>query len=196
MKENAQNRRRNYFIKKQFQAGFILKFCFLMAAGIAISSLGLYIYSRSSMTTSFINSRLSIVSTADYLAPAILWIGLIAFFAIGIVAALLVMYLSHRIAGALFNIERSIKKISDGDLTCNIHLRTTDELKHMADSVNKMTESLRSDISLIKDVSSEIGKATDNLARISGENSQADKEIEVIRKNKEELDGRLERFKV
>ena len=71
MKNQSQNRRRNYFIKKRFQTNFIIKFCALVAIGSIISGTIIYLMSRAALTTTFENSRLAIKSTADYILPAV-----------------------------------------------------------------------------------------------------------------------------
>jgi len=139
-------RRKNYFIDKAFQVQFILKFCILVIAASAISGGALYLLSRDTVTTAFIDSRLSIVTTADYILPSVIASSVVAIILISIATFFVVMYLSHRIAGPLFNIERSIKDIASGDLSGKIHLRAADEIQRLASSLNDMTDSLKSKI--------------------------------------------------
>lgn len=146
------NRRKNYFIKKGFQTRFILRFCGLVILGSLISGAMLFFYlaSKRTVTTAFVNSRLSIISTADYVLPALIAISLITVVLISIATSIVVMYLSHRIAGPLYKLEKSIDEISAGNLALKIQLRSTDEISKMADCLNAMTENFRKRLSEIK----------------------------------------------
>ena len=155
-------RRKNYFINRSFQVQFILKFCILVIAASAISGGALYLLSRNTVTTAFIDSRLSIVTTADYILPSVIAASAVAIILISIATFFVVMYLSHRIAGPLFNIERSIKDIASGDLSGKINLRATDEIQRLAGSLNDMTDNLKSKI---QDVEKEANKLEDEKSK-------------------------------
>ncbi len=157
------DRRKNYFIKKEFQRKFILRFCGLVVLGSIISGIVLHLLSRGTVTTAFVNSRLSIVSTADYILPALVGSSLVAIFLIGIATAIVVMYHSHRIAGPLFKVERSAREIGAGDLTVKVKLRSTDEMAKLADCFNEMTENINIHFSEIKVKSGDLGNEINNL---------------------------------
>lgn len=57
------------------------------------------------------------------------------------------VYLSHRVAGPLINLEKSLVRIAEGDLTTRLQLRPRDELKNIRDSFNIAVESLYSRVS-------------------------------------------------
>ena len=182
------NRRRNYFIKKGFQTKFILKFCGLVVLGSVISGVSLYLFSRGTVTTTFVNSRLSIVTTADYILPALFGSSLVTIVLISIATAVVVMYLSHRIAGPLFKIERSVKEVGAGDLTLKINLRSTDEIRKMADCFNEMTEKLKARLLEIKARSCDLGKQIDSLKMQDA--------LKKVSEQKKKLDKAIDYFKV
>ncbi len=93
---NVINRRKDYFIKKKFQGRFMFKFCTLVVLGAVITGVFLYILSNDTVTTAFVNSRLSIIKTSDYILPILIGSSLISIVLIGIATALVIMYLSHR----------------------------------------------------------------------------------------------------
>lgn len=157
--------RRNYFIKKEFQVNFILRFCGLAVLGSVISGVILYLFSRGAVTTTFVNSRLSIMSTADYVLPALLGSSIITIAFISIVTAGVVMYLSHRIAGPLYKIEKSIKEVGAGNLTVTIKLRSTDEITKMADCFNEMAGGLKTHLLEIKARACELSGEIDGLKK-------------------------------
>ena len=186
--DEQKNKRRNYFIKKEFQTKFILKFCGLVILGAVISGVSLYLFSRGTVTTTFVNSRLSIMSTADYILPALFGSSIVTIALIGLVTAVVVRYLSHRIAGPLYKIEKSVKEIGAGDLTLKIKLRSTDEIKKMADCVNEMAKELKNQALEIKTKSGDLDRQIDNL-----EIQDALKKL--LKEKKKELDKALDCFK-
>jgi methyl-accepting chemotaxis protein len=62
------------------------------------------------------------------------------------VIALVALYLSHKIAGPVYRIERYLTDMAAGRLTAHIKLRKGDELVSVADKINELTDSLRSTI--------------------------------------------------
>jgi len=65
-------RRKNYFIDKSFQTRFILKFCSLVIAGGLLTVGLLYCLARQSTTVAFMNSRVVVKTTADFILPILI----------------------------------------------------------------------------------------------------------------------------
>ena len=183
MAGQQKNRRKNYFIKKEFQTGFILKFCGLLIAASVISGLMLYVFSRGTATTTFVNSRLSIMSTVDYILPVLIGSSLIAVVLVSIATAVLVMYLSHRIAGPLVKIEKSAREVGAGNLNLKVVSRSTDEMSKQAEYFNEMTGKLKTHLLEIKararDLSGEIDSLRTHEAfkKLSEKKGKLDKAI-------------------
>jgi methyl-accepting chemotaxis protein len=156
MEKAAVNKRKNYFIKKKFQTGFIIKFSLLAIAGSAVSGLIIYLLSRNTVTTAFVNSRLTIKSTADFILPAVLLSCVAVVIVIGLAAIGLTLFVSHKIAGPLYRIEKDIEEVAACNLNVRFGLRKTDELKAMAACLDKMVQNLRSDMVLLKEAASEL----------------------------------------
>ena len=163
-----EDKRKNYFIKKEFQTRFILKFCVLVILGAILSGAMLfsYVFYRGTVTTAFVDSRLSIVTTADYIFPILMIASLAAVVLIGIGTVITVMYLSHRIAGPLFRIEKSLEEISSGNLGLKINLRSTDEIQRMAGKINEMTSNLSLHFRGIRSSWGELNKELDELLKV------------------------------
>ncbi|MFA5144150.1 MAG: methyl-accepting chemotaxis protein [Candidatus Omnitrophota bacterium] len=176
------NRRRNYFIKKDFQRNFILKFCLLVAIGSIVSGLIIYLMSRSTATTSFENLRLVIKSTADYILPAVLLSGAIVIVITGIAAILITLFTSHKIAGPLYRIEKDIREVAAGDLTQEFNLRSGDEIKPIAGALNLMAHYLRD----------EVGALKKDIARLESVSAGAPQEI---KEKVAALKSRIEKLK-
>ncbi|MBW2109097.1 MAG: methyl-accepting chemotaxis protein [Deltaproteobacteria bacterium] len=158
------NRRKQYFIKKDFQIRFVLKFCALLLIAVALSSTLLYFFSRGTLTSSFEHSTLRITDTAAAILPAMLYTNLITL-ALVIAAAIgVTLFVSHKIAGPLFRFEKELHAIARGDLTKRMALRQNDQGKDMAESLNAMITSLhekmvriQEDVQRIRDAAEEQG---------------------------------------
>jgi methyl-accepting chemotaxis protein len=51
--------------------------------------------------------------------------------------------LTHRTAGAAFNLERCLGRVAEGDFTTELRVRRKDNLRHLQEPFNKMMASLR-----------------------------------------------------
>lgn len=128
----------------------MLTFCLLIISGSALSGLLIYIMSASTVTTTFENARLTIKSTADYILPAVLLSSAIVAFLTGIAAFIVTLLTSHKVAGALYAIEKNVEKVASGDLQAKFHLRAHDEIRPLAVSLDVMVTNLKENIREIK----------------------------------------------
>lgn len=135
-------KRRHYFIKKEFQFKFILKFCLLILAGSIISIGLLLFFSQGTLTSSFHQSRLVIENTFSAILPAVIYTNLITLGLISLASIVVTLFVSHKMAGPLFRFEKDLKEIGEGDLTKSINLREKDQMTDIAESLNTMTASL------------------------------------------------------
>lgn len=178
------NRRRQYFVDKKFQTAFIVKFASLVVIATAVSGAIVYFMAKSTVTTSFENSRLVIKSTADFILPSVLLSGAIAIVSIGLATILIATIASHRIAGPVYRLGKDIKEVSTGNLQIRFGLRKNDEMKSLADDLNVMVEVFRNDVAGIKKIYSELESALNS------------NNIESARTKLKELKIIVEKFKV
>src|SRR6056297_3494848 len=121
-------RRKNYFIKKEFQTLFVLKFCLLVLLGVIVSTGLLFLFSQDTLTSSFEGSRLQIRSTGSAILPSVILTNLITLAVIALSSVGVTLFVSHRIAGPLYRFEKELKDIGKGDLTKKISLRKKDQM--------------------------------------------------------------------
>lgn len=152
-----------YFIKKEFQARFIIKFCLIVIISALISGIILYFSTNRQLGGTYPESLNIIRVLNDTLAANLLYSGLITIIVISIVTIALTLFASHKIAGPLYRLEKNVEIIGDGDLTLETHLRENDEITSVAEALNKMTLGLRSnmidirnDLDDVKNISKEI----------------------------------------
>ena len=135
-------RRKHYFVKKDFQLRFILKFCLIVLIGAIISTSLLFLFSQGTLTSSFQQSRLAIKNTAFAILPAVIYTNLITLGLVALATIAVTLFVSHKIAGPMFRFEKELKAIGEGDLTKDIRLRKMDQITDMAATLNKMVSSL------------------------------------------------------
>lgn len=142
MPKKPKLRRRQYFIQKGYQFKFILKFCLIVFAGSIISSAFLFFFAQGTLTSSFEHSRLVIRNTASAIMPAVLLTNVITLIVVTFATIVVVLFISHKIAGPMFRFEQDLKDIGQGDLTKKISLRKKDQFTNLSDSLNIMTATL------------------------------------------------------
>jgi len=137
------DKRRHYFIKKDFQVKFILKFCLLLLAAVIVSTGLLFLFSQDTLTSSFQNSRLVIENTALAILPTVVYTGLVTLVLLTIATIAVTLFISHKIAGPMFRFEKELKEIGEGNLKKKVSLRKKDQAEELAYCINEMTASLR-----------------------------------------------------
>lgn len=164
-KHERPHKRQSYFVQREFQLKFILKFCILLLIGIVISTGLLLLFSRGTLTSSFEQSRLTIEDTASAILPVAVYVNLVTLGLISLAAIGVTLFVSHKLAGPLFRYERELNQIGSGDLTKDIQIRKNDQIRALASSLNQMTASLHEKVLLIrKDVEELLEFATDHNA--------------------------------
>jgi len=193
-------KRKNYFINKVFQSEFILKFCGLVVIGSTVFGIILYLFSKHTLTTSFENSRLVIKSTADYLFPGLLFGGLIVAIFTAMAASVVVMLMTHRIAGPMYRFEKYINEIGSGRLYSDLKIRKKDQFQNMAGSLNKMTQDLKLGLVEVNEVSEKLDKLIGQLSDSSSREILLKEDIKRIvselKKDKQNLSRALGYFKI
>lgn len=144
-------KRRQYFIQKEFQFKFILKFCLVLFVGIIVSTGLLFLLSKDTLTSSFDQSRLVIKKTAFAILPSVFLSNLITLALITLAAIVVTLLVSHKLAGPLFRFQKELNQIAAGNLTQAIKLREKDQITAMAQSLDQMRVSLQEKVVAIKE---------------------------------------------
>lgn len=189
------NRRRNYFIEKRFQSEFIMKFCLLVVLTALISAYVIYRFSMNSVTTVFENSRLVIKPSSEYLLPGIALGSLTAIAIVGISTIGMVLFISHRIAGPLYKARKCLERMSGGDLGFDVNLRSTDEVKEIADALNAAVADLNRLVADVKESAESLKDSVDYAAAaVEGEGADAKKAKRALGDVKERYNGLKEKI--
>ena len=125
------DKRSHYFIDKQFQAKFILKFCLINIAASLLIGLLIYFLNRQTNTVAFENLRVVVKSTADFIQPIVLMVIVIVTLFTALSTIIVVLLASHRIAGPLYRLTLELEKIKAKDLSHPIRIRASDQLQKL-----------------------------------------------------------------
>jgi methyl-accepting chemotaxis protein len=135
-------KRRNIFIKKDFQGKLILGYFLFVAGGCLLFILLLGFFSADSMTISYNNHDLQLGQTPIVLLKKVLaahWVFLVLGSVFLVITA---MFITHRIAGPLFRFEKALDNMLEKRLDDTIFLRSKDEGKDLAKKINAFNEDL------------------------------------------------------
>jgi methyl-accepting chemotaxis protein len=109
------------------------------------------------------------------------------------------IFLTHRIAGPVYNFKKSIGRMREGDLTKRIHLRWSDEFKDLAQEINNCISTIDKSTSKYKDLTSKIEKLNKDLESVFQAGTQDSNQIQRLlsdtRESIRQLEERLNYYK-
>jgi len=187
-------KRRNYFIDKEFQTKFILKFCFIIALGGLLTIGILYLLAMQSTTVSVVNSRVVVRTTADFILPLLIQTVVVVMVIVSLATVLVTLFVSHKIAGPLYRFKKVIETLAEGDFSSDFRLRKPDQLQGVADAFNGMIAKVRSEINALK---VNFNSLKDKLNSISEQDIAEHKRpyLNELKKISQELDRIVRYFK-
>lgn len=187
-------KRRIYFIEKSFQAKFILKFCALVVLGGLFTIGLLYLLAMQSTTVSFVNSRVVVRTTADFILPVLIQTVAVITVIVGFTMVIVTLLVSHKIAGPLYRLKKVFQELEGGDLSHDFHIRHLDQLQNLADAFDSAIRRLRQKIQAVKDSSRSLGEELNGIQE--GDIAENKRELlGKIKKTTEELNKTTDYFK-
>lgn len=194
MNENpASEKRRRKYIDPAFQRAFILQFAFLMVLGCVAFTISIYFYAHQTLTTAFVNSRLRVMSTADFLFPALILMTLVVAATVAFVTGFRLLLFSHKIAGPLYRLEKTAEAVGRGDLNLHVRLREGDELKRLAQSMDEMVQDLRARAIQIKEQNDRLREILQQAEKIPGVPPDF---LKALRETQKKLSEAVSHFRV
>lgn len=126
-----------------FMASFVMRFCLTVILGSFFIGVILYLLYRRDIGETYLTAISTIVSLKGILVPALIFTILLQLVILSIIIIFLTLFVSHKIAGPIYRLERVLKEIGKGDLTLReIGLRTRDQIQSLADSFAGMSKGL------------------------------------------------------
>jgi len=173
----SSSRRHTVYIQKKFQINFIIRFSFIAFGAMVLTSILLYFLTKDTLTTTFVSSSLAIQATSSVILQDLIITNLIVLVCFIIATVFLTLYVSHRISGPLYQIEKIIDLVSQGNLKLQVSFREGDQLKNIGAKLNNMINSLNK---RIRQIQSEIGEIKDLSQSSDGKAEEAKEKIEKL----------------
>ncbi|PKN50880.1 MAG: hypothetical protein CVU55_14865 [Deltaproteobacteria bacterium HGW-Deltaproteobacteria-13] len=188
-------KRKNYFIDKRFQAKYMLLIMLLL---FIYTFIFIVIIFAPYMLTLYFNYPLADKAEAArtiILLHGKVWPG------IGLVILIfgaLSIFITHKIAGPLYRVKKSLSEVTKGNLNVVVKLRKFDDLKDLADHVNLLIEelrtfvtTLRNDYDLLSDYILELERKIEAKALTEESGREIINKVQASRKN---IEAALEKF--
>lgn len=153
-------RRKNVMIKRSFQTKFAARFCILVLLEVLIMVMLLGAMTSGTLTSGFRGAEFRIEKTSEFFMNAIVLAGLAAGVLMWLIGMLMFVLFSHRLAGPLYRLEKSLETIRGGDLTHRVNLRKTDELGALAAELDRLTQTLNDRVVQMKNAAADAEKYT------------------------------------
>lgn len=140
---NVLKKRRTVFIKRGFQIRFITWVIGLLIMCCLCSAAVLYPLLSSELNSGLTAGHRDIGNIKSQLTLAILIGNVLAIIVAALATTVVILYISHKIAGPLYRFERICKEIGHGNLNASAVLREKDQLKGLSEAFNEMLAQLR-----------------------------------------------------
>lgn len=136
-------KRRNYFIDKNFQTKFMLKFGSIIVLSSLLILGGILFFSSNSNTVAIEDTRVTVERTSAFILPIVaINLTVVVFFS-GLGVLVLTLLVSHKISGPLFRLRREVNLLQHADFRRDFNIRGNDQLQEFAKSLNAMCSSLK-----------------------------------------------------
>ncbi|MFW2371605.1 MAG: hypothetical protein ACN4GM_00655 [Gammaproteobacteria bacterium] len=176
-------KRKTIFIQPHYQKQSIMIVVGIIAVSGLFSGLLLYLLLSSELSSELQVAHTQIENTWESLAPVIFFGNILTVLVTSIVAAIAVLYQSHKIAGPMYRMQRICDEVAGGNLSPVTSLRKTDQLMALASSFEMMVQSLQEQRG---EICIKVSNAKVLLSSIEKE-SDADKREKAIRELELEL---------
>jgi len=191
-------KRRIYYIEKKFQTKYILLTIFLLLT--YTFAFIIIIFSPYILTLSLDFYSLSEKAEAArtlLLLHSKVWPGIGG---IILLFGALSIFITHKIAGPLYRLKKSLSEINEGNLDVKVKLRKGDDLKDLAEHFNILAEELRTfvntvrvDYDLLSEYILELEREID-AKMLTEESGRA--LIHKVEANRKNIEAVLEKFKI
>ena len=191
-------KRKQYLVSARFQLKYVGLILLLMFITAVICSYVVYYSSMILLAEKLANvypqgMLMAIIKTVNFrvMLSVVLMMPVVAY--IGI-------FLSHKIAGPIYRMEKFLGSMTGGDLASRIVLRKGDELGSIADKINLLSDSLRKTIgrqkASLEKVLAELDVMKRHVSSRPSEASKLDAGIDSLQKEIQSVKKELDFYKV
>ncbi|MDY0291490.1 MAG: hypothetical protein WCZ00_06590 [Acholeplasmataceae bacterium] len=152
-----QRKRLNINVKSEFQRWLLWRIFGVVLISAVVAALVLYFYARHETITTFYDAHIKLRRVSDLLLPVVL-----SGVGVSLLSGLaLALFLPQKIAGPLYNIERTLGHVRAGSLLPRVKLRVDDCLGEVATEVNRTLEFMHTEVENIQEMQQQIRSALD-----------------------------------
>ncbi|MBQ2593315.1 MAG: methyl-accepting chemotaxis protein [Candidatus Riflebacteria bacterium] len=173
------SQRKNYFIAKDMQSKFAGTILLLTLLVAVITACNIYVLGCFFVEKNATLAQQNDVSVLIHDFVSNYWPRLVVLVCVNVIIVFMVSVIySHQTAGPAYKLEKSIKRITEGDLTFQVSLRRNDNLKELAAALNELLDKFRTTISktksLTEDINNKLGsvKGDEKYAQIVADSSE------------------------
>jgi methyl-accepting chemotaxis protein len=157
--------RKKYYIQKDFQSRFILRFVAIATVWAGATVL-LFIYAAGKRLDEIrYSSHIDIKTMGDLLLPVTVGVQVISLLAFTGILASTINSLWKRLSPPLFSIKKDIVRIAAGDLASKVSLSKDEEFQKLAADLDGMRKGIREKIVRLKEQQAALSSASDELNR-------------------------------
>ena len=186
--------RRVYFINKDFQSRFIIRFVITTTVW-ALAAVALFTFIAGKRLEDVLYSpHISIQSSVELLMPSAFQayvLSLILFTGILIFAF---RALWKRLSLPLYSMKKDIARIAAGDLASGVSLREDEEFQELAFDLDGMRSRLRNKFSLLKERRAALSESVAELEKAVWKGTPSISHVAAVKKAAEQLKGDLDGF--
>jgi methyl-accepting chemotaxis protein len=155
--------RKIYFINKDFQSRFILRFA-AVATIWAAATIMLFVYlAGKRLDTIRYSSHIDIKTTSELLLPVAAGVHAISFLVFAGILAYTIKMLWKRLSPPLYSLKKDIVRIAGGDLASEVSLSQGEEFQRLAADLDAMRRGVREKMVLLKEQQALLSSAADEL---------------------------------
>ncbi len=155
--------RKIYFINKDFQSRFILRFV-AVATTWAAATIMLFIYLAGKRLDAIrYSSHIDIKTMSELLLPVTVGVHVISLLAFAGILATTISSLWKRLSPPLYSIKKDIVRIAGGDLASEVSLSKDEEFQQLATDLDAMRRGIREKIVRLKEQQAILSSAADEL---------------------------------
>lgn len=187
--------RKIYFIKKDFQTRFILRFVMTATAWAAATVVLFVMLAEKRLEEVRYSTHISVKSTADLLLPSALSAQLVTLLIFAAALAYAIYSLWRRLAIPLTSIKKDLARIGNGDLASTVTLREDEEFQDLAADLDRMRSELRSRFVRIKERHTALSEAAEGLAKSIYKGSPSVPQASLLREAVERMKEDVHVFK-
>lgn len=162
-------KRRNYFVKKNYQGRYVFIFFLLVVFGSVVFSIIFSLFSAGTLSISYDNYNLQVGATPLILMKKILAADWLFIVSGGLFVVILSIFLTHRVAGPMHRLEKNLDQMRKGILPGAIVLRKKDDGKELADKINQFNMMLKDRLLAMRGLNKEMEANLAALHAISGD---------------------------